>query len=99
MLAPELEPGAVVILDNLPAHRVRGVRQAIEAARARLLCLPAYSPDFNPIERAFAKLKALLRAAAARIIPELREAINKAFAAFTPCEYRNCFAASGYDAF
>ena len=61
--------------------------------------LPASSPDFNPIERAFAKLKALLRKAAARTIPELREAITKALAAFMPCECRNYFAASGYDAF
>ena len=99
VLAPELKPGEIVILDRLPAHRVRGVRQAIEAAGARLLCLPAYSPDFNPIERAFAKLKALLRKAAARTIPELGEAINKALAAFTQSECRNYFAASGYDAF
>ncbi len=99
VLAPELKPGEIVILDRLPAHRVRGVRQAIEAAGAPLLCLPASSPDVNPIERAFAKLKALLRKAAARTIPELREAIKAALAAFTPCECRNYFAASGYDAF
>jgi transposase len=99
VLAPELKPGEIVIMDRLPAHRVSGVREAIEAAGARLLLLPAYSPDFNPIERAFAKLKALLRKAAARTIPELREAINKALAAFTPGECRNYFAASGYDAF
>ncbi len=99
VLAAELKPGEIVILDRLPAHRVSGVREAIEAAGARLLCLPAYSPDFNPIERAFSKLKALLRKAAARTIPELREAIKAALAAFTPCECRNYFAASGYDAF
>ena len=99
VLAAELKPGEIVILDRLPAHRVSGVREAIEAAGARLLCLPAYSPDFNPIERAFAKLKALLRKAAARTIPELREAIKAALAASTPCECRNYFAASGYDAF
>ncbi len=99
VLAPELKPGEIVILDRLPVHRVSGVREAIEAAGARLVCLPAYSPDFNPIERAFAKLKALLRKAAARTIPELREAIKAALAAFTHCECRNYFAASGYDAF
>jgi transposase len=60
-LVPELRPGEVVIMDNLPAHKVHGVRQAIEAAGASLRYLPPYSPDFNPIEMAFAKLKALLR--------------------------------------
>ena len=105
MLVPVLRPGEIVILDRLPVHRVSGVGEAIEAAGARLVCLPAYSPDFNVpgldpgIERAFAKLKALLRKAAARTIPELREAIKVALAAFTRCECRNYFAASGYDAF
>jgi transposase len=65
-LAPDLAPGAVVVLDNLAAHKVDGVRQAIAAARASLLFLPPYSPDLNPIEQLFAKLKALLRKAAAR---------------------------------
>jgi transposase len=65
-LAPHLRAGDVVIMGNLPAHKVHGVREAIEAAGARLLYLPPYSPDFNPIEMAFAKLKALLRAAAAQ---------------------------------
>jgi transposase len=68
-LVPELRPGDIVIMDNLPAHKVHGVRQAIEAVGASLRYLPPYSPDFNPIEMAFAKLKALLRAAAARTIP------------------------------
>jgi transposase len=63
-------------MDNLPAHKVSGVRERIEAAGARLLYLPAYSPDFNPIELAFAKLKALLRSAAARTIPDLWDAIR-----------------------
>ena len=61
ILAPSLKPGDIVVLDNLSAHKVPGVREAIEAAGARLLYLPAYSPDFNPIEQLFAKLKALLR--------------------------------------
>jgi transposase len=99
VLVPELAPGDVVVMDNLPAHKVSGVRQAIEAAGARLLYLPPYSPDFNPIELGFAKLKALLRAAAARTVPELWDAIAAALDAFSPAECRNYFAAAGYDAF
>ena len=68
-LAPTLKAGDAVIMDNLPAHKVAGVREAIEATGARLLYLPPYSPDLNPIEMAFAKLKALLRKAAMRAIP------------------------------
>ena len=90
VLVLELTPGDVVVMDNLPAHKVKGVRQAIEAAGASLLSLPAYSPDFNPIEMAFSKFKARLRAAAARTIPDLWEAIGVALDAFTPteCEIR-----------
>jgi transposase len=99
ILAPELDPGEVVIMDNLPAHRVTGVREAIEARGAGVLYLPSYSPDFNPIELAFAKIKALLRAAAARTIPDLWAAIAEAIECFTPEECRNYFAAAGYDAF
>jgi len=99
VLVPELEPGAIVVMDNLPAHKVSGVRDAIEAVGARLLYLPPYSPDFNPIEMAFSKLKAFLRAAAARTIPDLWDALKKALDAFTPNECRNYFAAAGYDAF
>ncbi len=76
VLVPELEPGDVVIMDNLPAHRVKGVREAIEAASATLLFLPPYSPDFNPIEQLFAKLKALLRKAAARTVDALWQTIS-----------------------
>ena len=97
-LVPELTPGDIVIIDNLPAHKVSGVREAIEAAGARLLYLPPYSPDFNPIEMAFAKLKALLRAAAARTIPELWGAIKDALDEFTSEECLNYFGAAGYDA-
>jgi transposase len=97
-LVPELRPGEVVIMDNLPAHKVHGVRQAIEAAGASLRYLPPYSPDFNPIEMAFAKLKALLRAAAARTIPDLWQAIADALRRFTPKECANYLAAAGYDA-
>lgn len=99
VLVPELAPADVVVMDNLPAHKVSGVREAIETAGAILLYLPPYSPDFNPIERAFAKLKALLRAAATRTIPDLWDAIRDAIAQFTPDECRNYFAAAGYDAF
>ena len=67
MLAPTLRPGNIVILDNLSSHKVAGVRATVEARGARLLCLPPYSPDLNPIEQLFAKLKALLRKAAARL--------------------------------
>lgn len=99
ILAPELAPGDIVVMDNLPAHRVAGVRETIEARGASVLYLPPYSPDFNPIELAFAKLKALLRAAAARTIPDLWAAIAEAIECFTPEECRNYFAAAGYDAF
>ena len=96
-LVPALRPGDTVILDNLPAHKVAGVREAIEAVGARLLYLPAYSPDFNPIEQIFAKLKALLRITAARTIPDLWAAIRQAFTCFTAQECRNCLAAAGYE--
>jgi transposase len=96
-LGPSLRRGDTVILDNLGAHKVAGVREAIEAAGARLLYLPPYSPDFNPIELAFAKLKALLRSAAARTVSDLWETIRQAFARFSPDECRNYFAATGYE--
>ena len=98
-LAPALKPGDTVILDNLPTHKVAGVRDAIERVGARLLYLPPYSPDFNPIEQLFAKLKALLRSAAARTVPDLWVTIRQAFTRFRPAECRNYLAASGYDAY
>ena len=98
VLVGDLTPDDAVVMDNLPAHKVHGVRQAIEAVGATLMYLPAYSPDFNPIEMAFSKFKALLRAAAARTIPDLWEAIRIALDAFTPSECQNFFAAAGYDA-
>ena len=97
VLVPALKPGDIVILDNLPAHKGRLVRTAIEAAGASLLDLPPYSPDFNPIENAFAKLKALLRRAAARTIEGLWRAIGRLLDLFTPAECANYFAAAGYD--
>jgi transposase len=97
MLAPGLNPGDIVIMDNLSSHKVAGVRQAIKAAKAYLLYLPPYSPDFNPIEMAFSKLKALLRKAASRSTEELEQAIADALDQFTPNECLNYFAAAGYD--
>ncbi|MFP4005067.1 MAG: IS630 family transposase [Alphaproteobacteria bacterium] len=96
-LAPTLKPGDIVIMDNLPAHKPTAVRQAIEAAGAELRFLPAYSPDFNPIELAFSKLKALLKAAAARTVAELWNAIADAIEAITPAECANYFTATGYE--
>lgn len=97
VLTPTLRPGDIVVMDNLPAHKPHGVRQAIERAGATLAYLPPYSPDFNPIENAFAKLKALLRKAAARTIPELWQAIADALPQFTTDECANYFTATGYE--
>lgn len=97
LLAPTLAPGDIVVMDNLPAHRVKGAREAIEKAGARLLFLPPYSPDFNPIEQAFAKLKALLRKAAARSVDALEAVIAVALDAFTTAECANYFTNSGYE--
>jgi transposase len=97
LLAPSLGPGDIVVMDNLPAHKVGGVREMIEAAGARLLYLPPYSPDFNPIEQAFAKLKAFLRKAAARTLDALETAIAAALDAIVPDECANYFTASGYE--
>ncbi len=99
VLVPTLKPGDTVVLDNLSAHKVAGVRRAIEAAGAHLLYLPPYSPDFNPIEMAFAKLKAPLRSAAARTVPDLWAAIREAFTCFQPDECRHYLTAAGYDAY
>jgi len=98
VLVPELATGDIVIMDNLPSHKVRGVRAAIEAAGAELLYLPPYSPDFNPIEMAFAKFKAHLRAAAERTLEAVWQAAAKAVDRFTPSECQNYFAHAGYDA-
>jgi transposase len=97
MLAPSLRPGDVVVMDNLPAHKVAGVHQAIRAVGASLLYLPSYSPDLNPIEQLFAKLKALLRKAAARTKDALWTTIGTLLDAFTPAECRNYLVNAGYD--
>jgi transposase len=97
VLVPTLRPGQIVVMDNLPAHKLPGVRAAIQATGAILLLLPPYSPDFNPIENAFAKLKAILRKAAARTIPKLWDAIRDALRQFTPDECASMFTATGYE--
>jgi transposase len=96
-LVPTLKPGDIVIMDNLPAHKPVAVREAIERAGASVRVLPPYSPDFNPIENAFAKLKAILKKTAARTIDELWSAIGEAVDAVTPAECENYFNAAGYD--
>ena len=98
VLCPTLAPGDVVVMDNLPAHKGTAVRWTIEATGARLLFLPPYSPDFNPIENAFAKLKALLRKAAERTVEGLWATIGTLLDAFSPAECANYFAAAGYEA-
>ena len=95
VLAPTLDPGDIVVMDNLPAHKGTAVRAMIEARGASLLLLP-YSPDFNPIENAYAKFKSRLRKAAARTVQALENAIADAFRAFTPDECANYFLAAGY---
>jgi transposase len=97
MLAPSLRPEDVVVLDRLPAHKVAGVRDAIQGTGASLLSLPAYSPDLNPIEQLFAKLKALLRTAAARTREALWDTIGALLDAFTPAECQNYITNSGYE--
>jgi transposase len=96
-LAPALAPGDVVVLDNLAAHKVDGVRQALAAVGAYLLYLPPYSPDLNPIEQLFAKLKALLRRAAARTRDELWSTIGRLLDACPPVECANYLNHCGYE--
>jgi transposase len=97
VLVPELKPGDIVVMDNLSSHKGPAVRQMIQAAGASVLYLPPYSPDFNPIEKAFAKLKAKLRKAAQRTVGGLWDTIGLLIDTFTPTECRNYFAAAGYD--
>lgn len=95
-LAPELGPGDLVICDNLASHKVSGVAQAIEARGARLMYLPAYSPDLNPIEMAFAKLKAFLRKSAERTLDMLERATVRALDSFTKTQCSNFFRHANY---
>lgn len=96
VLLPTLKPGDVVIVDNLGSHKGKAIRQAIRSVGAKLLFLPKYSPDLNPIEQVFSKLKHLLRKAAARTPEAVYAAISQAIQAFTPQERQNYFANSGY---
>jgi transposase len=96
VLVSQLRPGQVVVLDNLKAHKVAGVREAIEAVGARLLYLPPYSPDFSPIEECWSKIKAILRTKAARTLESLQQAITEAFAAITSQDAQGWFTHAGY---
>ena len=98
VLVPALRPGDVVVMDNLQPHKAAGVREMIEAAGASLLYLPPYSPDFNPIENMWSKVKQLLRSAAARTFQALQAAVWAALDAVTPDDCRGFFAHCGYAA-
>ena len=95
-LVPTLHPGDLVVLDNLATHKVHGVREAIEGANARLLYLPPYSPDFNPIEQLWSKIKQALRSLAPRTENELLEAAGRAFASVTAADCSAFFFCAGY---
>lgn len=95
-LCPTLRPGDIVVADNLSCHKVAGVREAIEARGATLRYLPPYSPDLNPIEKMFSKLKALLRKAARRTVDALWTEIGKILEVFTPRECAHYLASCGY---
>ena len=96
VLVPTLTPGKIVVMDNLSSHKIEGVRTAIEATGAELRYLPPYSPDLNPIEQAFAKLKALLRKIAARSVEALWAAVGQLLGQFAPSECVNYLRHSGY---
>jgi putative transposase len=97
VLVPTLAPNDIVVMDNLGSHKAKAVRQAIRGAGAKLIFLPKYSPDLNPIEQVFAKLKHLLRKAAARTPDAVCAAIGELLATFRPPECANYFTNSGYD--
>ena len=96
VLAPQLQPGDVVVLDNLSSHKGVRARAAIEAAGAELIFLPPYSPDLNPIEMIFAKIKQLLRSLACRTLDALWASMQSVLDAVTPTDALNCFAHCGY---
>lgn len=95
-LAPALKPRDLVIMDNLSSHKIAGVREAIEAVGAQVVYLPPYSPDFNPIEQVFSKLKALLRKYQERTVDALWRRLGNLVDRFSPSECRNYFRHSGY---
>jgi len=96
VLCPQLRPTHIVVMDNLTAHKVEGVRELIQATGARLLYLPPYSPDFNPIEQCWAQVKQHLRAAKARSVFTLEQAVTSALAALTSHQARSYFRHCGY---
>ena len=96
VLCPQLEPGDIVVMDNLSAHKVSGVRDLIEGAGAQLWYLPPYSPDFNPIEKCWSKFKLLLRSAQARSLATLESSVADALTAITPQNVQACFRHCGY---
>jgi len=95
-LCPTLQPGDIVIADNLSSHKVAGVKEAIEAVGATIRYLPPYSPDLNPIEKLFSKLKAMLRKAAARTVDALWEQLGRLVDLVSPNECLNYFQSAGY---
>jgi transposase len=97
ILVPTLTPGQTVVLDNLSVHKSARARQVIEAAGCRLVFLPTYSPDFNPIEQAFAKLKQRLRRSEARTVEAIMTATHTAYPAITPADARSFYRAAGYN--
>ena len=97
ILVPTLKPGDIVIIDNLGSHRGKAIRRLIRSAGARLLFLPKYSPDLNPIEQLFAKLKHWLRKAAKRTVEAVSHAIGQTLDTVTSAECRNYFSNSGYE--
>ena len=99
VLCPQLQPGDIVVMDNLSAHKVSGVRELIENAGAELLYLPPYSPDFNPIEMCWSKFKQLLRTAKARSLDTLENSVADALTAITPQDIQGCFRHCGYGSF
>lgn len=96
VLAPTLHPGEIILMDNLSAHKVKGIREAIEATGAHLVYLPPYSPDYSPIELCWSKLKTVLRAAKARSRDVLDQAVTTAIATITSEDARHWFAHCGY---
>ena len=98
VLAPTLSAGEMVLMDNVATHKVAGVKEAIEAKGAHVVYLPRYSPDFNPIEKPFSKIKTILERIAARTVDALDAAVGEALQSFTPQQCMNYFASSGYDA-
>ena len=96
-LAPRLRPGQTVVLDNLSVHKSTRARRVIEAAGCQLVFLPTYSPDFNPIEQAFAKLKQPLRQAEARTVDGVMDATSDHYTAITPADARSFYRHAGYN--